>query len=177
MHTTLILGLGNTLLGDDGAGVQAARHVARLAAGRPDVELLDGGTLSFTLLPSLELHDRLIVLDAAGLGAAPGTVTCFESAAMDEFLGQPRRSVHEIGLCDLLDLSRLSGCFPSRRALIGIQPGFVGWRDGLTSEVDAALAPAADLALAVLDRWDAEDAPVATVPRSVAAVALAEDPP
>lgn len=170
LHTTLILGLGNTLLGDDGAGVLAARNLARLVGDRPDVDLLDGGTLSFTLLPTLETHDRLIVLDAADLGEVPGTVRCLESVAMDEFLGRPRRSVHEVGLCDLLNMARLSGCFPARRALIGVQPGVVGWRDGLTPEVDAALAQAAGLALALLDRWDADEAPVAGIPRPLTGV-------
>jgi hydrogenase maturation protease len=145
--------------------VLAARRLARGTGDRPDVELLDGGTLSFTLLPTLEIHHRLIVLDAAELGAVPGTVEYFESAAMDEFLGRPRRSVHEVGLCDLLNMARLSGCFPARRALVGVQPGFVGWRDSLSQEVAAALDRAAGLALSLLDRWDREDAPDRADPR------------
>jgi len=152
--TTLVLGIGNTLLGDEGAGVHAARRLAELAGGRRGLQLLDAGTLSFTLLPTLEDHDRLIVLDAAQLGAAPGTVKCFESTAMDEFLGRPRQSVHEIGLCDLMNMARLAGCFPSRRALIGIQPEFVDWSDSPSEAVAAALDRAAGIALELLDRWE-----------------------
>ena len=157
MNTTLVLGLGNTLLGDDGAGVHAARRVAELGGRRPGLEFLDGGTLGFTLLPALQDHDRLIVLDAARLDAAPGTVRYFESGAMDEFLGRPRRSVHEVGLSDLLAMARLTGRLPARRALIGIQPEVVDWSDGPSKAVNAALDHAARLALELLDRWDAGD--------------------
>lgn len=158
MGTTLILGIGNTLLGDEGAGVHAARRVGEIAGHRRDLALLDGGTLGFTLLPALQDHDRLIVLDAARLDEAPGTVRCFESGAMDEFLGRPRGSVHEVGLRDLLDMARLSERLPARRALIGIQPGLVDWRDTPSESVRAALDAAARMALAVLDRWDAGEA-------------------
>ena len=154
MDTTLVLGIGNTLLGDEGAGVHAARRLGELAGGRHGLQLLDAGTLSFTLLPTLENHDRLIVLDAAQLGAPPGTVKCFESAAMDEFLGRPRQSVHEVGLCDLMNMARLAGCFPARRALIGIQPEFVDWSNSPSDAVAAALDRAAGVALDLLDRWD-----------------------
>jgi hydrogenase maturation protease len=156
LHTTLILGIGNTLLGDEGAGVHAARRVAQLAGPRPDLELLDGGTLGFSLLPSIEDHDRLIVFDAARVGGTPGAIKCFESAAMDEFLGRPRRSVHEVGLCDLLDMARLAGRAPIRRALIGIEPGFVDWSVAPSAAVADVLDEAAALALELVDRWDAE---------------------
>lgn len=153
MRTTLVLGVGNTLLGDEGAGVHAALHLARVAGDRPDLEFLDGGTLGFTLLPRLERHDGLIVFDAARLGEAPGGVRCFEAAAMDEFLEQPRRSAHEVGLCDLLDMARLAGHLPCRRALVGIEPGRMDWSESPSTEVDEALDHAARVALGLIDRW------------------------
>lgn len=153
LRTTLILGVGNTLLGDEGAGVHAARRLGRLAGARPGLEVLDGGTLSFTLLPSLEDHDRLIVFDAARLGERPGAVRCFESAGMDEFLVQPRRSAHEVGLCDLMDMARIAGHLPDRRALIGIEPGRIEWSESPSAAVSGALDRAARMALTLLDRW------------------------
>lgn len=44
------------------------------AANLGDVEYVDGGTLSFTLATAIENADRLIVLDATQLNAAPGTM-------------------------------------------------------------------------------------------------------
>jgi hydrogenase maturation protease len=161
LNRTLILGIGNTLLGDEGAGVHALDHIRRRLGSDAGVDLVDGGTLSFTLLPMLETYERLIVLDSAQLGGAAGTVQCFEAEAMDEFLGRPRRSVHEVGLCDLMNMARLSGCFPTRRALVGIQPEFIDWSETPSAVVDAALPVVADHVVALLERWDQNTVTVA----------------
>ena len=158
MKSTLVLGIGNTLLGDEGAGVHALEHVRALLGDATDVDLLDAGTLCFTLLPTLEAYQRLVVLDAAQLGGPAGTVASFEGTEMDAFLGRPRRSVHEVGLCDLMDMARLSGCHPQHRALIGIQPEFVDWSETCSAPVAAALDEVARRAVDFIHRWDAQAA-------------------
>ena len=153
---TVVLGIGNTLLGDEGAGVHALRALEARALDLPDVEYLDGGTLSFTLAAAIEEADRLIVLDAAQLNAVPGTVQLFEDDAMDRFLGSRRKaSVHEVGLIDLMVMARLAGTFPARRALIGIQPEYLDWADAPTPAVAAAIPQACDLALELMEKWRA----------------------
>ena len=153
---TVVLGIGNTLLGDEGAGIHALRALAARAVDLPGVEYLDGGTLSFTLAAAIEEADQLIVLDAAQLNAGPGTVQLFEDDAMDRFLGSRRKaSVHEVGLIDLMVMARLAGRFPERRALIGIQPEYLDWAEAPTPAVAAAIPQVCDLALEVLDRWRA----------------------
>jgi hydrogenase maturation protease len=153
---TVVLGIGNTLLGDEGAGVHALRALETRAGDLADVEYLDGGTLSFTLAAAIEEADQLIVLDAAQLNAVPGTVQLFEDDAMDRFLGNRRKaSVHEVGLIDLMVMARLAGRFPERRALIGIQPEYLDWAEAPTAAVAAAIPQVCDLALDVLERWRA----------------------
>lgn len=136
---TLVLGVGNTLLGDEGIGVHAVRCLG--AEDLPgDVDLLDGGTLSFTLAGRIADAQQLIVIDAGHLGAEPGTVTCFEAEAMDAFLGKSRgRSVHEVSLLDLLAITCLSGELPERRALIVVEPCSVAWSDHLSPVVSRTL--------------------------------------
>jgi hydrogenase maturation protease len=158
LKSTLILGIGNTLLGDEGAGVHALDRIRALLGDDSDVDLLDGGTLAFTLLPTLESYRRLIVLDAAQLGASAGAVESFEGRAMDEFLGRPRRSVHEVGLCDLMTMAQLSGCFPEHRALVGIQPEYIDWSEKCSPPVEASLDEVARRAVEFVRRWDIEDA-------------------
>ena len=100
--TILVLGIGNTLLADEGVGIVAMRELETQFGAREDMEFLDGGTLSFTLAVPISECDALLVIDAAELGAAPGTVRSFEGEAMDQFLGENRKSsVHEVGLLDL----------------------------------------------------------------------------
>lgn len=152
----LVLGIGNTLLGDDGVGV---RLLACLQAddSLPEAIYVDGGTLSFSLLGHLEQVDAMLVVDAAELGAAPGTIATFEDEAMDRLLAASRgRSVHEVGLSDLMDMARLQDCLPPRRALVSIQPARVDWSESLSAPVAAALAAACRTAAEILTRWDSE---------------------
>lgn len=152
--TTLVLGIGNTLLSDEGVGVRGMQALAQRLGERDDVSFLDGGTLSFTLAGPIAEHGRLIVIDAAQLDAPPGTVAVFEGAAMDEFLNSNRkRSVHEVGLMDLLGIATLEGLLPAQRALIAVQPQAVDWGESLTPPVDAALQAVVARALALIEGW------------------------
>jgi hydrogenase maturation protease len=149
----LVLGIGNTLLGDDGFGIRAMEHL-RARSDPPGASYVDGGTLSFSLLGHLEHADALLVIDAAELEAAPGTVRAFEAESMDRFLSSSRRrSVHEVGLCDLLDMARLLGCLPPLRALVCVQPGNTGWSDSLSAPIADALPAANAQATSILARW------------------------
>lgn len=156
MSTTLFLGIGNTLLSDEGVGVHVITYLQRHHADEPGATFLDGGTLSFTLAEPIAIHDNLIVVDATRLDAPAGTVRGFVGEAMDRFLAGNRSSVHEVGLMDLLDISRLSGHFPARRALIGIQPESLDWGEAPTPAVAPAVAKAAKQALALHRQWRTE---------------------
>lgn len=139
----MVLGIGNTLLQDEGAGVHAMRQLQNEFAGCTDVEFVDGGTLSFSLAGPIGEAEYLLVIDAAEMGDKPGTVRVFCDAAMDRFLGANRkRSVHEVGLLDLLAVAHLTGSLPARRALVGIQPGIVGWGEMPSDAVMSALPTA-----------------------------------
>lgn len=153
MQSTLILGIGNTLLADEGLGIHLLEYLRSRHPDLPGVTWLDGGTLSFTLAPQIEDCDNLIVLDAAQLQAPPGTIGLFEGEAMDHFIGHGQRSVHEVGLMDLMSIARLQGCLPSRRALLGIQPQLLGWGDAPGEAVAAAIPEAARQVFGLLYKW------------------------
>lgn len=153
----VVLGIGNVLLADDGAGVRAAEALSRRLGDRPGLEVLDGGTLSFTLLEYIRDTRALIVFDAAELGAAAGEVRCFEGESMDAFLADTarRRTVHEVGLNDVMTMARLGDAVPERRALICIQAAEVRWGLEVTPAVGAALQHAAEQGERLLERWQA----------------------
>ena len=71
--TTLILGVGNTLLSDEGAGIHALNQLESEYSHIPNLSFLDGGTLSFTLATRIEDCKNLIVFDAAELKQPAGT--------------------------------------------------------------------------------------------------------
>ncbi len=97
---TLVLGLGNVLMGDEGIGVHVVRALEQhaLPAG---VECLDGGTGGFILLEPLESADRIVLIDAAADGNPPGTVTRTTPRFSRDY--PPTLTAHDIGVKDLLD--------------------------------------------------------------------------
>jgi len=73
MTRTLVLGVGNILLADEGAGVHAMRYLEE-HYDLPNTTFLDAGTLSFSLAADIADADNMIVFDAAQLGTNPGDV-------------------------------------------------------------------------------------------------------
>lgn len=156
VNKTVVLGVGNTLLADEGAGIHAVRRMQSDGGWEDGVEFVDGGTLSFTLAQTIEDTDRLIVVDAADLGSAPGTVRVFEGVAMDDFLGGSRKhSVHEVGLIDLMAIALFADRLPARRALVAIQPALVDWSEEPSSHVALAIPAACAATRELIARWSA----------------------
>ena len=153
LTSTLILGIGNTLLSDEGAGIHALNLLQSYHPDHPNLIYIDGGTLSFTLATYIEDCDNLIVFDAAELKASSGTVKSMVGEQMDRFLGAARRSPHEVGLLDLFDIARLTETLPDNRALIGIQPHHIEWGMSPTAPVEQALPVAVAEAVNLLVHW------------------------
>lgn len=146
----MVLGLGNSLLGDDGAGVHVVQRLQADPSFPSEVLLIDGGTLSFTLLELVESIGSLIVVDAMEFGADPGTVRWFFDAEVDQFLSAPtQRSVHDANLGDLMRMCALRGVLPERRVLIGIQPQVIEWNEMPSEPVSAGI----DIACNRIGQW------------------------
>lgn len=150
---TLILGIGNTLLKDEGTGIHALNLLQSEFPHIPHVKYLDGGTLSFTLATWIEDCDNLIVFDAAELHLPVGQVRTLIGKEMDSFLGASKRSAHEVGLLDLIDITRLTDSLPLNRALIGIQPSEFGWDTQPCKKVQQALPVAVSQACTLIEMW------------------------
>lgn len=103
---TLIVGLGNVLLGDEGVGVHVVRAVEQRGVP-PGVECLDGGTGGFTLLEPFEAADRIVLIDAAVDGNTPGAVTRTTPRFARDY--PPTLTAHDIGVKDLLDVFYMQG--------------------------------------------------------------------
>ncbi len=147
---TLVIGIGNNLMTDDGAGVHVIERLQALDLPG-QVELVDGGTLGFALLEIVESARRLIVADAANLEAEPGTVQVFENDNMDAYLSRCRRSsVHEVNLMDVMSAAKFRGTMPPDYALVGIQPAKVDWGSEPTEAVDRGVDEAVQIILDML---------------------------
>ncbi len=151
----LVLGIGNTLLSDEGVGVHVLHALSQATPPLPDqVELLDGGTLSFTLAGPIQDADALIVVDAAQIQQPPGAWQRLLGEQMDSFLlGNRQSSVHEVGLTDLRAIAILAGHWPARRAMLAIQPGLVDWGEQPTPAVAAAVPAVAQVIRDLVQEW------------------------
>jgi len=103
---TLVLGLGNVIMGDEGVGVHVVRALEQHALP-PGVECLDGGTGGFILLEPLQNADRIILIDATADENPPGTVTRTTPRFSKDY--PPTLTAHDIGVKDLLDAFYMQG--------------------------------------------------------------------
>jgi hydrogenase maturation protease len=107
---TLVLGLGNVIMGDEGVGVHVVRALEQHSLPA-NVECLDGGTGGFTLLEPLQSAGRIILIDAAADGNPPGTVTRTTPKFSRDY--PPTLTAHDIGVKDLLDVFYIQGGGPN----------------------------------------------------------------
>jgi hydrogenase maturation protease len=118
---TLVLGVGNKLMSDEGVGVHV---IERLVAGHDlpeEVQVLDGGTLGMDLLYYLEGIENLLLVDAVEAHKEPGEIICLEDEDVPTFLLM-KISPHQLGVPDMLAAAKLKGQYPKRLVLFGIQP-------------------------------------------------------
>lgn len=134
----VILGLGNVLCGDDGAGVEAVSQIERDYTPAAGARVLDGGTLGLSLLAYLTNADRAILVDAVLGDGAPGSLLQLEGEAVARAsLG--RLSPHQVGVADLILGARLLGQLPRDLVLIGVVPERIELAYGLSPGVAAAI--------------------------------------
>lgn len=150
-NRTLVLGVGNELLRDDGVGVHAVRQLQ--SEGLDGAKLLDGGTLGLALAGEVADAAALVVVDAARFGADPGSVAVFEGADLDERLRAGGQDAHGAGLAQMLAGARLLGGLPQRRALVGVQPDGTEWGTHLTPPVVAAIPAVCRRVRQLLQEW------------------------
>jgi hydrogenase maturation protease len=145
----LVIGLGNILLRDDGAGIRAVEALRDLAERDqtmpPDARFVDGGTLGMDLLRTVEGARLLLLLDAVDLDLPPGTVTVLRGDAIVAAGGRWGGAA-EGGVGELLAVARLMGWLPDPVALVGIQVADMGFGMGLSERVEAALPGAVEAA-------------------------------
>jgi hydrogenase maturation protease len=148
----LVLGLGNLLRRDEGLGIRALWRLQQDYTLPETVQPVDGGTLGLELLSYLEGAQRVLVLDAVLTDGPPGTLRRIARGEVPAFLGM-RTSQHEVGLSDLLAVTRLRGTAPAEIVVLGLQPEALelGWE--LSPTVESQLGALVEAAVREVRRW------------------------
>ena len=135
---TLVLGIGNLLIGDEGVGCKAVEELSRRYTLPAAVECVDGGTAGFGLLSMIDSKGHLILIDALRNDRPPGTVVMVEDEHVPRaFLA--RTTPHQLGICDVLAAAQLCDAMPKRLTLYGIEPKQLDVGIGLSPEVEAGM--------------------------------------
>lgn len=152
MIDTLVLGIGNTIMSDDGIGVRVARELATRFRFPQRLKLMDGGTLGLDLLPHLEGIEKLLIIDAVMTDDPPGTVIRLEGDEIPKVFAT-KLSPHQMGLQDLLAVSSLMGHVPRTMVLLGVVPGELGLGTELSPPVEAVVERLVSLAIHELNSF------------------------
>ena len=152
-HTINIVGVGNTLMGDDGVGPAVAQAIAARGALPAAACVHDAGLAVTDILGRLDPLDPLIVIDAVAAGGRPGTVyrARFDEMSLGEGTSGGCLSLHELSIGPALRIEAVTGRAFRDVTVFGIEPGLVAWGTGLSPAVADAVDSVAD---AVLERVD-----------------------
>jgi len=144
-----VVGVGNILMGDEGAGVAVIGELA--SKTDPDVvELIDAGTAFLAVVQDLKDYEKIIIVDTARGGGPPGTVYRF---GINDIRGEETFiSLHDIGVVDSLKLERLVGMVPEDIVFFGIEPERVELSMELSPAVKEKLEYAADRILEEIEQ-------------------------
>ncbi len=118
---TLVLGVGNLLLSDEGVGVHLVKRLTESYELPPGVQPLDGGTLGLDLLYYLQGVENLLIVDAVEMDKEPGTLLRLEGDEVPAFLSL-KVSPHQVGIPDMLFAAKLKDLYPPNVVLWGVQP-------------------------------------------------------
>jgi hydrogenase maturation protease len=145
----VVLGIGNTILSDEGVGVRAAEMLLERFELPAHVEVIDGGTAGMELLGPLSHLDLLVVLDAVKRGQPAGSIVKLTHDQVPVFF-RAKLSPHQVSICDVLASLEFSGDPPGDIVLIGVEPGSLELGLELTPAVAARVPEMVDIAVAEL---------------------------
>jgi hydrogenase maturation protease len=171
--STLVVGLGNPLLGDDGVGFRVAESVAiAVASGAAqqaasgtltDVEVDELAVGGIRLMERLIGYQRALIIDCINTGKAPrGTVQTLPLDALDNPYAGHLGSAHETSLTTALEMGRLLGAtLPEEVQLVTIEsPNVFDFSEQLSEPVEAAVPKAVRLVMRWLTKKDGEGSSV-----------------
>lgn len=138
----IVVGLGNPLMADEGIGVVLIEKLSNLAAqGKlpQDIDYHDGGCGGMYLLHAIAGREKVILIDCARMGTAPGTIRRFTPDDVQTVKKLAHLSLHEIDILKVLDLARMIDQCPDEVVIFGIEPAAIEPRQGLTPLLETHL--------------------------------------
>jgi hydrogenase maturation protease len=148
-----VLGIGNLIMQDEGAGIHVIRKLEKEYSFQPEIEIIDGGTSGSELYGFFEDNDKMIIVGAVDFDEEPGFIGSIEK---DDILKRlnTKMSMHNLGLTDVLSHVKLLDIEPSEIFLIGIQPAIIELHDELSETVLTKIDRIIEVIIMKLAEWD-----------------------
>lgn len=132
MKGTVIIGIGNILLRDDGVGVHTI-NCLRNENIPSTIELVDGGTSTLNILSYFLDYSRVIIIDCLRAGYEPGTIYKINPDEIKNYRSE-NLSLHDVQILDVIKMANMIGKFP-KVTIIGIEPEEINLHTELTETI------------------------------------------
>jgi hydrogenase maturation protease len=119
---TVVLGLGNPLMADEGIGVYLVERLMESAGAYPSVDFVDAGTGGLSVLHHIEGRRKAVVVDCAYMDEPPGTIRRFTPEEVRSTKVLAHQSLHEADLLRIIAMARQLDQAPDQIVIFGIQP-------------------------------------------------------
>ncbi len=141
---TVILGIGNVLLKDEGVGVHVIREMSKMDLPN-GVELVEGGTSALALPLYIEEAQKLIIIDAFKGGKKPGTIY---RCTPEDLMAKRERpmSLHDVGPLEAFHMAKRLGYQPTT-VIIGVEPEAIDWGMDLSPQITGRMTKIIDAVL------------------------------
>ena len=147
-----VLGIGNTILSDEGFGVRVVEFLQKNYTFPENVALIDGGTLGVELQHFIIGTKKLLIIDSIDGGEVPGKIFHLRDEEILKHFTQ-KISAHEIGIQDILTMLEITDKKIPVVELIGVQPFSLDAGTELTPQMQKLLPIFAKKTLEILNSW------------------------
>lgn len=145
----LVLGVGNYIMGDEGVGVHSIFELSQHQLA-DNVDIVDGATGSFELIPILARYDKVILIDATIDNRPAGSINVLYPKFSSDF--PTALSAHDIGLKDMIDALDFKGDLPKLILITVSIKEMISMQDELSKDVQKALPEVAKNVKILVDR-------------------------
>lgn len=146
-----IAGIGNLILGDEGFGVHLVHYLQDNYEFPDNVDIQDVGTAGIYMAPFLEECDPVLVIDVVDIEGEPASFHYFELDDVKAGNFQMRMSPHQLGLLEILEVSKLRGAAPEHIEFYTVIPKVLEESIELSEEVNSKKIEVAEMILKRLE--------------------------
>ncbi|MHC4186839.1 MAG: hydrogenase maturation protease [Planctomycetota bacterium] len=119
---TIVLGLGNPLMSDEGIGIYIINEFLKQKNQFPMVDFIDAGTTGLSVIHMLADRNKAVFIDCAYMETLPGTIKRFTPEDVKSVKGLLHHSLHEADLLKIIDCAKQLNQCPDNVVIFGIEP-------------------------------------------------------